>query len=150
MAMTYNIPQDMWFRVQDSTSDIVEAGNMETLAENKLLSAIKVGFLKHNCNGVFKLRLHTSKNYSRIYAESAPINFALIKEAIITGQVKFDFADISLIKNTKYYMTIQAVTYTRVADTNYIAWLHDRDFTTNVSTGNYANEFPLRLEMFVK
>lgn len=148
--MIYNIPQSSWFRVQDSTLDVVYAGYFDTNDESKILSFMKLGFLKHDCLGTFKVKLHTSLNFTRVYAESEVISFADVKERYFTGQIKFNFKDVNLLKNTRYYVTIHAVTYTRNADDSYIGWLHDRDFTTNISTGNWPNEFPLRMEMFVK
>jgi hypothetical protein len=148
--MIYNIPDKMWLRVQDSISDIVYAGYYDTGTEAKKLFNMKLGFLKHACVGKFKIRLHTSRNFNRVYAESNTIDFANIKESIFTGQVKFDFDGINLNKNTRYYVTILASDYTRVGDTNFVGWHHDGEFTTNVSSGNWPNEFPIRMEFFVK
>lgn len=147
--MIYNIPDTLWFRVQDSTADIVYAGYFDSSLD-KILKHIKVGFLKHNCLGKFKVRLHTSNNFSRVYAESSVVDFSDIKEDYFTGQIRFDFNNINLNKNYRYYVTIQAIDYTRNADVSYVGWLHDRVGTTNVSTGNYDNEFPIRMEFFVK
>lgn len=147
--MIYNIPQDLWFRVQDSTADIVYAGYFDNNL-SKVLYAIKLGFLKHDCVGRFKIRLHTSTNFNRVYAESSEVDFSEIKERFFTGQVKFDFNGINLNPSYRYYVTIQAVSYTRNADANYVGWLHDRVNTTNVSTGNWDNQYPIRMELFVK
>lgn len=147
--MIYNIPESLWVRVQDSTSDIVYAGYFDSSAE-KILKYIKLGFFKNSNNGKFKVRLHTTKNFTRVYAESKEIDFSLIKEDKIVGNVRADFSDINLSDNTRYYVTIQATNYTRNSDTSYVGWLHDFPYPTNVSTGNWQNEFPLRMEFFVK
>jgi len=147
--MIYNIPENLWVRVQDSTSDIVYAGYFDAPLD-KVLKYLKLGFFKNNCNGLFKVRLHTSKNFNRVYAESNVIDFSQIKESIIVGNVRADFSDVNLNDNTRYYVTIQAVTYTRNGDSNYVGWLHDFPYPTNTSTGNWQNEHPLKMEFFVK
>lgn len=147
--MIFNIPQDMWFRVQDSTADIVYAGYFDNNL-SKILNHIKLGFLKHDCVGRFKIRLHTSTNFNRVYAESNEVDFSQVKERFFTGNIKFDFNGVNLNPNYRYYVTIQAVSYTRNADVNYIGWLHDRVSTTNVSTGNWDNQYPIKMELFVK
>ena len=148
--MIYNIPEKMWFRVQDSTADVVYAGYFDSNNEVKKLFNMKLGFLKHDCVGKFKIRLHTSRNFNRVYAESEICDFSLIKEKLITGQVRFDFDGVNISKVTRYYVTIVAVDYTRVGDTNFVGWLHDRDFTTNISSGNWPHEYPIRMELFIK
>jgi hypothetical protein len=148
--MIYNIVKGQWARVHDSTSDIVDCGSF-TPDKNGLLKHIKIGFLKHSANGKFRVRLHTSRNYTRIYAQSELIDLSEIKFNLYTGQVRFDFLkDVNILNGVKYYVTIESADYTRIADTNFVAWIHDHAYTTNVSTGNWPSEFPIKMELFIK
>ena len=147
--MIYNIPENLWARIHDSTSDIVYCGYFDNVVE-KELKHLKVGFFKLNCIGTFRIRLHTSLNFSRIFAQSALVNMSDVTEPIFNGNIRFDFSNTVLITNTRFYVTIEAVTYTRTGNTNFIGWLHDFPYPTNISTGNWQNDFPIKMELFVK
>lgn len=149
--MIYNIPDTGWFRIQDSTADVVYCGYLDNNNVNKVLNHIKIGFLKHDCLGKFKVRLHTSTNFNRVYAESSIVDFDDIDDDLFYGNIRFDFVKgVNLGANNRYYVTIQATEYTRVGNTKFVGWLHDRVSTTNNSTGNWDNEFPIKMEYFGK
>ena len=148
--MIFNIPRDQWIRVQDSTSDIVYCGYFDTTSIEKELKYIKVGFFKQNCIGTFRIRLHTTASRNRNYSISSLVDFSLIAEPLFTGQIRFDFTNTILVAATRYWVTIEAISYTRISDTNFIGWVHDFPFPTNVSTGNWQKDFPIKMEVFAK
>lgn len=148
--MIFNIPDIGWARIQDSTLDIVYAGSFTTGLEVKELNSIKLGFLKNNCVGKFIIRLHTSTNFNRVYAQSAVVDFSDVVEQSFFGNIRFDFNKINLAKTTKYWVTIEAIEYTRVSDTQFVGWIHDLPSPTNVSTGNWPTDHPIRMQLFAK
>lgn len=148
--MIFDIPKGLWVRVQDSNADIVFAGYFDNSLD-KILKNIKVGFFKNGSNGLFRVRLHTTKNFNRNFAASDWVDFSKITEKMIVGNVRFDFTkQVNLLKNNRYYVTIEASSYVRNADVSYVGWLQDSPFPTNVSTGNYPTEFPIKMEFFAK
>lgn len=147
--MAFNIPEKQWVRVQESTSDIVYCGYFDNVTEKELVH-IKVGFFKCNTLGRFQIRLHTNSNRDSIFAVSNIINFADIQETNFVGNIRFDFSNTLLVTNQRFHVTIVSYDYNRNADINYVGWLFDYPYPTNVSIGTSPNTYPIRMEIFAK
>ncbi len=147
MAITFNIPDKAWVRVQGAAP--VDCGTINNAIE-KRLRFIKVGFYKHNCTGQFRLRLHTSPDMNSVYAQSNLIDISEIPHDYFYGNIRFDFDRCVLAKGKSYYVSIASSGYTRNGDTSYMSWVHDKPLTTNDTTGNWPIEFPVRMEVFAR
>lgn len=149
MAMTYNIPDTAWVRVQDSNADIVELGSFIAPRES-VLRNIKVGFFKNNCVGLFRLRIHTSRDLNTNYALSEWIDIEDIQHLLFLGEIRFDFQKCVLNDGRRYYITVEASSYIRNADVSYMCYIFDDPNTVNISSGNHPVEFPIKMEIFNK
>lgn len=150
MALTFNIPDKIFVRVHDSTSDIVKFGKFVSTKDGALEN-INVGFFKNNCTGLFRIRLHTSKDATVVYAASSWIDISTaISDLIYTGNLRFDFANTYVNLNKTYWVTAEANTYTRTANTSYMSWVHDKPSMTNVLTANWPTDHPIRMGVFIR
>lgn len=150
MAITFNIPDTAWVRIQDSNLDIVQLGSFIAPSVETVLRNIKVGFFKNNCVGTFRLRIHTSSSMNTSYAVSEWINIEDIQHLLFIGNIRFDFNKCVLSSGKKYYVTVEASGYTRNLDLSYMCYIFDSPNTVNVSTGNHPTDFPIRMEIFNK
>lgn len=149
MAITFNIPEVGWFVVHEIDSEPILLGDFIQQTES-VLKNIKVGFFKNNCVGQFRLRIHTNPDCNVNYSVSNWVDIEEIADIRFWGNLRFDFNKCVLSIGKTYWVTIESSGYTRNADVSYMSYIFDNPETTNVSSGNWPTEFPLRMEIFNK
>lgn len=163
--MIFNFRSPGFYRViQDA--EVIELSSFTPSEATELINIIMGVYIVGNrVNESLTLRLHTSTNFAKIFAQST-INLTEIGVPLLTnwiGQVRFDFDNINLSLDQKYYLTLVASDYARNADTFYLSLPFDRPQSfDNLSLGTlamnispapssgYYHDYPIEHKLFGK
>ena len=107
------------------TSTVTKLGYIQTDTPIEV-EAIRVDFYKHGTevgDEVFKLNLYSDDSCTTIFSSSGSLALSTVPNpgTYWLGWVRFDFDSLPILGGpNKYYIGLEPVTYTRVADTFYV------------------------------
>jgi hypothetical protein len=158
--MSFEFPEYIWARVIEDNSDRVILGKINDVNNQKIQKAI-VGIFKHGFvvgDPEVKLQLHTSTNYSKVYAETDWLNIKEwsynslnVEQEYFIGLASFDFSKENLAAGQDYYLTAKTQNYTRNLDVSYLSLYFgypNPEYPTGITTEIWYNQFPIKFSYF--
>lgn len=129
--------ETQWVYVTD-TATVTELGSLRTNNGPVEIEHIRLNFFKKGTevgDEVFRLNIYSDPGYTNVFASSADFTLSTdIVPAMGTnwiGWIRFDFDSPIIGADNDFYVGLEPVTYTRVADTFYVGACADYYPTLN-------------------